>query len=365
MTKQEAKILEIIKQNPTIEQNEIASILNIKRSTVAVHISSLEKQGYIKGKGYIFNVDNYVLGIGAANMDIYGKTQIKIRPRYDHPAAIVSNVGGVTKNILTNLSKLGCDTKLITAVGDDGFGNTILHDCKVNNIDRTNVITIQNASSGVFMQAQDENNDMYLALCDMSVLENITPEFVSRKRHIILGAKVVLIDSSLRIDTIERIIEICKGKVPIYMDPISANYALKIKPFVHEFTCIKPNRAELENLSGIKINDNDDLYKACNKLLKKGLKKIFVSLGKEGILYMDSDGNRIKKKHKVVKKMVNASGAGDAVMASIIYGAMHNLAIDKTVDYALAAGTLAINTKETINPNISIDLLEKIIKENK
>ena len=364
MTKQEEKILEIIKNNPTVEQNEIAKLLNIKRSTVAVHISNLQKQGYILGKGYLVNNDNYVLGIGAANIDIYGKANIKIRPHYDHPAKIGSNVGGVTKNILTNLSKLGYDTKFITAVGDDGFGDTILHDCGVNNIDKSNIITVQNASSGVFMQAQDENNDMYLALCDMSVLENITLEYIERKKSVLLNAKLVLIDSSLRLDTMKKIIEICYSKVPLYVDPISDNYALKIKPYIHRFTCVKPNKTELENLSGIKINNDNDLYKACNKLLDKGLKKIFVSLGKDGILYMDADGNEVKKKLKPVKKMVNASGAGDACMAAIIYGIVNELSIEKTIDYALAAGIAAINSISTINPDLSISLLNKILKEN-
>ena len=53
MTSKEREILNIIKENPTIEQSEIAELLNISRSTVGVHISSLQKQGYLVGKGYI------------------------------------------------------------------------------------------------------------------------------------------------------------------------------------------------------------------------------------------------------------------------------------------------------------------------
>lgn len=365
MTNQEQKILEIIKNNPLIEQNEIADILGISRSTVAVHISSLQKQGYIVGKGYIINDGDYVLGIGAANVDVYGKSKIKIRTHYDHPADIGSSVGGVTRNILVNLSKLGANTKFITAVGDDGYGNTIMDDLKINGIDRSNVIVAQNKTSGVFMQIQDENNDMYLAVCDMSILDNITRDYIRSKRNLILSSKLVLVDSSFSLDALQEILDICKDKVPVYIDPISDNYALKIKPYIERFTCVKPNKTELENLSGIKINTDKDLYSACEKLLSKGLKKIFVSLGKDGILYMDAEGNKIKKKLKPVNKMVNASGAGDAAMAAIIYGEINNMNIEKTVDYALAAGIAAIKSEKTINDNMSINLLNKILKENK
>ena len=209
MTNQEKRILEIIQVNPTIEQAEIAEILGIKRSTVAVHISSLIKQGYLVGKGYIINKDNYVVGIGAANVDVYGKSRIPIRTHYDHPADILTNVGGVTHNILTNLSKLGCETKLITAIGDDGFGKMILEDSKLNNIDTKNCLTVKGKSSGVFMQIQDENNDMYLAVCDMSVIESLDADYIKNKAKVLLNSKLVLIDPSLTDETIKKIIDIC------------------------------------------------------------------------------------------------------------------------------------------------------------
>ena len=367
MTKQESKILEIIKNNPTIEQAEIASLLNISRSTVAVHISSLIKQGYITGKGYILgdDNDNYVLGIGAANVDIYGKSTIKIKTHYDHPANISSNVGGVTKNILTNLSKLGANTKLMTALGDDSYKDIILKNCETNNIDTKDCLIVKGKSSSVFMQIQDENNDMYLALCDMSALESITPTYLNSKANTILNSKLVVFDPSLSDNSIKALIKLCKDKVALYADPVSDNYALKMKEYVPQLTCIKPNRTELENISDTKIKDDSDLVKACTKLLGKGLKKIYVSLSKDGLLYMDRDGNKIKKKLKPVKNMVNASGAGDALMAGIIYGELNNLDIHSTIDYGLAAGIAAITCKETVNENLCVDLLNKILKENK
>ena len=52
MTDREQEILEIIKENPMVSQQELADILNITRSSVAVHIKNLMKKGYITGKGY-------------------------------------------------------------------------------------------------------------------------------------------------------------------------------------------------------------------------------------------------------------------------------------------------------------------------
>lgn len=72
MTERELEILEILKNNPLISQDELASQLMITRSGVAAHIHNLMKKGYIKGKGYIINQDNFVSVIGGNNLDILG-----------------------------------------------------------------------------------------------------------------------------------------------------------------------------------------------------------------------------------------------------------------------------------------------------
>ena len=115
----------------------------------------------------------------------------------------------------------------------------------------------------------------------------------------------------------------------------------------------------------MQIKNDKDLYSACQKLLDKGLEKIFVSRGKDGILYMDKQGIIIEKKLKPIEKMVNASGAGDACMAAILYGIVNELKIEKTIDYALAAGISAVTSKTTINENMSVSLLNRILKENR
>ena len=364
MTNKEREILEIIKENPTIEQSEIARLLDISRSTVAVHISSLQRQGYLLGKGYIVNDEKYIVGIGACNVDIYGTSNIKIKTHFDHPASIHSGIGGVMYNLICNYSKLGGKAKLITAYSDDSFGRNIIDKLNEMNIDYSDALFVKGKSSSIFMQVQDENNDMYLALCDMSIIQDITPEFIISKQNIITNATAIILDPSLNIETIETIIVICKDNVDIYVDPISDNYALKIKPYLKDFCFIKPNLSELEMLTDQKIRSDEQLVNTCRRLLDTGLKKIMVSRGKDGILYMDNDLSMFRKL-KVDRNPVNMSGAGDALMAAYIYGVMNELSIEDALDYALAAGIAAIRSENTINENMSVDLLENILKEKR
>ena len=60
MTQRERQLLEWIRENPMISQQELADKAGITRSSVAVHISNLIKKGCITGKGYIVRTDPYV-----------------------------------------------------------------------------------------------------------------------------------------------------------------------------------------------------------------------------------------------------------------------------------------------------------------
>ena len=72
MTQREAQILQWIRENPMISQQELADRAGITRSSVAVHISNLMKKGYIGGKGYIIRTQPYAVVVGGVNMDIGG-----------------------------------------------------------------------------------------------------------------------------------------------------------------------------------------------------------------------------------------------------------------------------------------------------
>ncbi len=67
-------------------------------------------------------MNNYVVVIGGANIDIGGTPYNKLIPEDSNPGRINIAFGGVGRNIAHNLINLGVRVKLITAVGNDPFG---------------------------------------------------------------------------------------------------------------------------------------------------------------------------------------------------------------------------------------------------
>ena len=389
MTERESEIFHIIQQNPAISQNELAAKLNLARSSVAVHIANLQKKGYLLGKGYIVNESAYVLGVGAANVDIHGRSKKSIVMHDSNPGHMNTSAGGVTRNVCENLSRLGVSVKLISAVGTDVYADQIRRECQSAGIDISNLYVADGQASSTYISMIDADGDMFVALSDMTVLQGLPLSYLSSKQSLIRGAQLVTCDPSLSEEAICRLLDICQDGPDVYADPVSTAYARKLAPYVGKFHTVKPNRMELEVLSGCPVDTKENIVLACDILRGKGVRRVFVSLGRdgmyyrgpeggiwglhrifvslgtEGCLYMDLEGRMLRRKLKPCEHMVNATGAGDAFTAAMIYATLEQLPIESVMDYAMAAGIAAIGHERTINPQMSISLLESILKEYK
>lgn len=80
---------------------------------------------------------------------------------------------------------------------------------------------------------------------------------------------------------------------------------------------LKPNRLEAELLSGVEIRDEDSLNRAADALLATGLRRVFISLGGDGMFA--ADHNERLHVSCCPGQMVNTTGCGDAGMAAIAW----------------------------------------------
>ena len=161
-------------------------------------------------------------------------------------------------------------------------------------------------------------------------------------------------------DVYERMMErISRKNVRIVVDATKKLLvnSLKYKPFL-----IKPNRQELSEIFDVEVKTEDDIEKYAKELQKMGARNVLISLGGEGAMLIDENGQ--KHKAGVLKeKVLNTVGSGDSMVAGFVAGYV------KTGDYAYALklGSVCGNataflpglaTKEKIN-----ELLEKFEKQ--
>lgn len=362
LTGREREILEILKKNPLISQQELAVNLGITRSSAAVHITNLIKKGYIKGKGYILKNEDYVTVIGGANIDLQGFPNENLILNDSNPGQVKISLGGVGRNIAENLVRLGIETKLISALGSDIYGNKILEESKLSGIDMDNCLILKDYPSSTYLSILDETGDMKVAISHMDIFEKLSIDFIREKSHVIKNSNVGLIDTNIPKEVIEYILFNFK-EIDFFLDTVSTKKSEKIKDLIGLFHTIKPNKYEAEKLSGIEIKSNEDLKRICYYFLNKGVKRTFISLGKEGVFCGDENEFKLIPTPNV--KVVNATGAGDAYISGLIYSHLNEYDLEYSAKFAMCASILALSHKNTINPNMSIENIEKTLKEMK
>lgn len=362
LTGREKEILDMIRKDPMISQQDIANALGIARSSVAVHITNLVKKGYIRGKGYILKDKDYVTVIGGANIDIIGFPTEKLKMEDSNPGKVKISLGGVGRNISENLAKMGIDTKLITAIGDDVYGRKILNECKLSRIDMENSLILKNLPSSTYLSVLDEKGDMKVALSDMDIINEINIDFIREKSLTIKNSRCVVVDTNLKKEVIEYLVTNFK-EIDFFLDTVSTVKGKKVKDFIGAFHTIKPNKIEAEELTGIKINGEEDIEKVIKYFLDTGVESVFISLGKDGVYYGDSQDTGYIPPQKV--KMVNATGAGDAFIAGLVYSYLNDFSSKDSTRFSMAASLIALSHENTINPNISVKRINGIMKEMK
>ena len=99
------------------------------------------------------------------------------------------------------------------------------------------------------------------------------------------------------------------------------------------------------------------LEKAADALTELGVHRMFISLGADGV-YAAMGGQRLWLPN-LPGTMVNTTGCGDAFMAALVWAYLEGSDLETTAKAGLAAGAIAMESPETINPNMSAEALRQ------
>ncbi|MBI4927587.1 MAG: 1-phosphofructokinase [Anaerolineae bacterium] len=104
---------------------------------------------------------------------------------------------------------------------------------------------------------------------------------------------------------------------------------------------IKPNRAELEQVMGRRLDSPLALLEAARILMGRGIGLVVISMGEEGAWFVESEQALLALPPKVTP--LSTVGAGDALVAGVIWARLRGLGLEKTARAAtaLAVGKLA------------------------
>ncbi len=262
--------------------------------------------------------------------------------------------GGKGANQAVAIARLGGDIAMIGKVGNDGFGKTLVNQLKEDNV-KTDYIHTEDCASGVAMITVDKNAENAIVVApgaNFRVLEKDIDKCIDGIKE----SDIVVLQLETPVPTIKYALQKSKklGKYTI-LNPAPA--AKLDDEIIKNVDLLTPNETELEVLSGVKINSEEDIKKAADVMISKGVKQLIVTLGSKGSLYIDKDNTKFKKSYKV--EAIDTTAAGDSYTGALAVAFSQDKDIDEAMDFASKVGALSVMKEgaQTSLPMIN-DVLE-------
>ena len=358
MSTREQQVLELIRDDPMLSQQAIAARLGISRSAVAGHVMNLGNKGLIKGRGYVLGDAPFVALLGGANIDIHGRAVGPLRAKDSNPGSVQVSAGGVARNIAENLARLGVDSRLVSAVGDDHNGRLLLRLSRDAGVDTAAVFVAEDAATSTYLSVVGPEGDMQVAINDMRVIDSLTPERLQAREAMLRQAALIVIDCNLPEAGLAWLADTFSGHT-LFADTVSAAKAPRLRPYLSGIHTLKTSPAEVEALSGLPARSHAQLSEIARRLHGEGVERLFVTRGEAGVFFSTPEARGLTKPAPAGGAVANAGGAGDAFVAGLAFGWLEDFSLDESLLYALAAAEITLASASTINPALSRAALER------
>ncbi|SDW98748.1 pseudouridine kinase [Marininema mesophilum] len=313
-------ILDKIRQNPFISQQDLADQLSISRSAVAGMIAGLVKQGLILGRAYVLADKERVVCIGGANIDQKARMDGLLEMRTSNPVSVSRSFGGVARNVAESLSQFEIPSALMTIVGEDDDGRAMLEDCGRRGVDISLCREVAGYRTGNYTAVLDPAGEMLLALADMEIYEKMSISMIEASWFKIRSSEMVVVDTNLPREVLHWII--CQGEsesMKLCLLPVSVPKAKRLPKDLSGVDLLIGNKDEIGVIVDQEVVSKAEAERACQRLIDQGVTKAVVTLGAEGTVFQEAGGT-VGWVPAGKAKVIDVTGAGDAFATGVITG---------------------------------------------
>lgn len=242
--------------------------------------------------------------------------------------------GGKGINVSKVLKNFSVESKALGFVG--GFtGDYIIKHLKEYEIESDFIELQENTRINIKLKTKDSETE--IAGKSPTILEKDVQNLLERFKNIKEEDILILsgsVPNSVQKNIYAEIIKLLPKNCKVILDTRGLPFVEGLKEGVF---LTKPNNHELEEFFNRKLNTLEEIIQAGKDLQAQGSKNILISLGKDGsILITEKDiyiGNAPQG------KLISSVGAGDSMVAGVVYGLSQGLTLTESYKYGIASGS--------------------------
>ncbi|MBP2169662.1 ribokinase [Erwinia toletana] len=288
-------------------------------------------------------MDIAVIGSNMVDLITYTNTMPKAGETLEAPDFAIG-CGGKGANQAVAAAKLGASVMMISKVGEDLFADNTVNNLQAFGIDTRHVTVAPGVSSGVapiFVDDQSQNRILIVKGANNQLL----PADIDAAAAQLKQCQLIILQLEIPLPTVYHAIDFASQHgIAVILNPAPAVTELDI-----DYACrcdfFMPNETELEILTGLPVATEEEVLRAGQTLLSRGLKNLIITLGSRGSVWMQGDS--VYRVSPTAVQAVDTSGAGDAFIGCFAHYLVQNGDIRQAMQLASAFAACSVTGRGT------------------
>lgn len=299
-----------------------------------------------------------ILVIGSSGVDVVGRALSETQDGTSNPGSVRVSYGGVARNVAENLARLGMEVRLVTAVGDDSSGQSLIAETSQAGVDCRFSRVVEDGTTSSYLAVVDQVGNLKIGIDDMGVTKHLDPDYIQENFAMFEDVQALFLDANLPPKSLKTVIAHArKANIPIAADPTSASLAPIFKNYLADLWVFTPNEREADTLIPQEVPHAvpSRAIDAARYLVSQGVEIAIITMAEFGLGYATASGSGHVPALRTV--ILDPTGAGDALSAAVIFALLNDVPIDEAVKLGLSAASLTLRTQGTVVPHLSLELL--------
>lgn len=276
-----------------------------------------------------------VVVIGSINMDMVTRAT-----RFPKKGETISGVsfdqlpGGKGANQAVACARLGAAVSMVGAVGNDPTGKVLLKQLEDEKINTDWIQVIENETTGMAQITVAEEDNQIIIVPGANFA--ITKSQIDAAKAVIQAADLIILQLEIPLEIVEYTAEVAAGfGVKVILNPAPAQPLSDT--LLSNVDYLTPNETELMYLT-----KQTSVKEGMDSLLKEGVQNVIVTLGSEGVQYIEKGYAASRAVKGRLVEVVDTTGAGDTFNGTLAYKLAGGANVADAIEFANAAAGLSI-----------------------
>ncbi len=279
-----------------------------------------------------------IVVVGGSNTDFVAKAGRLPKPGDASLGdAFLEGPGGRGANQAVAAARIGARVILISAVGNDRRGRTLVGQIERDSVRTTYIVEKSRGETGASVIHVDKSGDKQVSTV-LGANRLLTAQDVERACGRVGRARVVLAQLEVPVEAVTAAFTWARAVgAKTVLDPTPATSLQS--SLLSLVDVIKPNMDEAKALTGFAVRDRSTAKRAAQMLMERGAGAVVIQAGLEGTLVVWKDGEQFLA--RVPAETVDVTGAGDAFGGVLAACLAKEKTLVEAATWANAAAALA------------------------